>query len=140
MGREVKRVDFKFDWYEKTINSESKVWEGYKLNIKILCPLCEGEEKPCCLCYGEKYVIPVIEVPTGEGWQMWETVSEGSPLSPVFKTPEELAKWLADNKISSFGRMTATYEQWLKMIKVGYAPSAVSKDGKLMSGVEGIGE
>lgn len=35
------------------------------------------------------------EVPTGEGWQVWETVSEGSPVSPVFATAEELAQHLS---------------------------------------------
>lgn len=37
--------------------------------------------------------------------QMYETCSEGTPISPKFtkdKT-EELAKWLADNNASSFG-------------------------------------
>ena len=32
------------------------------------------------------------EPPTGPGYQIWETVSEGSPISPVFATPEELAR------------------------------------------------
>lgn len=41
---------------------------------------------------------------------IYETCSEGSPISPAFETPEELARWLTDN---SFGSMTATYEQWL---------------------------
>lgn len=31
------------------------------------------------------------EPPTGEGWQLWETVSEGSPVTEVFATPLELA-------------------------------------------------
>lgn len=30
------------------------------------------------------------EPPTGEGWQVWETVSEGSPITPVFATAEGL--------------------------------------------------
>lgn len=35
--------------------------------------------------------------PFGEGYQLWETFSEGSPISPVFKTPEELADWLVSS-------------------------------------------
>jgi hypothetical protein len=34
------------------------------------------------------------EPPTGEGWQLWETTSEGSPVSPVFETDRDLARWL----------------------------------------------
>lgn len=76
--------------------------------------------------------------PKGDGWQMWETTSEGSPISPVFATPEELARWLADTKASTFGRMTADYETWLKMIKgSGWASSIMmSEETGLVSGVE----
>lgn len=80
-----------------------------------------------------------VEPPAGNGWQMWETVSEGSPVSPVKESPEALARWLAENKASSFGSMTATYEQWLSMIKEGWAPSAMLVPGKgLVSGVEAV--
>jgi hypothetical protein len=70
------------------------------------------------------------------GWQLYETTSEGTPISPVFETPEALARWLAETGASSFARMTASYEQWLAMIHQGYAPSAVLADGELVSGVQ----
>jgi hypothetical protein len=80
--------------------------------------------------------------PEGEGWQMWETTSEGSPVSPVFAAPEELARWLADTEASTFGSMTADYETWLKMIKgSGWAMSmASSSETGLVSGVEAVAE
>lgn len=53
--------------------------------------------------------------------QMYETTTEGTPKSPVFETPEELARWLADNNVSTFATMKTSYENWLKMIKVGYS-------------------
>lgn len=34
--------------------------------------------------------------PKGEGYQLWETVSEGSPVSPVFATGEEMVIYLVD--------------------------------------------
>ena len=86
MGREVKRVPLGFDW------PVGKTWFGY--------------------------VLPstTVEVPEGPGWQMWENMSEGSPISPVFETPEALARWLSDTGASSFGGMTESYETWLWMI------------------------
>jgi len=51
--------------------------------------------------------------------RMYETTSEGTPISPAFATPEELARWLADNDAPAFGRMTATYEEWLDMCHAG---------------------
>lgn len=75
--------------------------------------------------------------PTGDAWQMWETTSEGSPISPPKATPEALARWLADNNASAFGHDGASYESWMRMIVgSGWAPSAVMVDGMMMSGVE----
>lgn len=71
---------------------------------------------------------------------MYETTSEGTPISPAFATPEELARWLADNGASSFGRMTASYEEWLSVARGGWAPSMVIAGGVLMSGVEALAD
>lgn len=69
-------------------------------------------------------------------FMMYEDTTEGTPISPAFETPQELAQWLADNGASSFGSSTATYEQWLPICEGGWAPSMVMAEGKLMSGVE----
>lgn len=37
-------------------------------------------------------------MPTGEWYQLFETISEGTPLSPAFEKPQELVKWLTENK------------------------------------------
>lgn len=69
-------------------------------------------------------------------YMMYESTSEGTPISPAFATPEELAHWLADTGASSFADFTATYEQWLAAIKAGSAVSAVLDSTGLRSGVE----
>jgi len=51
--------------------------------------------------------------PTGPGWQLWENVSEGSPISPVFTTPEELATWMSRDD------EPVLYEQALRFIYIG---------------------
>lgn len=66
---------------------------------------------------------------------MYEDTTEGTPISPAFKTPEELARWLADNKASAFGSETAIYEQWLATINDGFAVSMVMDSSGLRSGV-----
>lgn len=81
--------------------------------------------------------MPVFPEGTATHYAMYEETSEGTPISPAFATIEELAFWLADNRASAFGGMTATYEQWLAMCRQGWAPSAVQvAGGPLMSGVE----
>jgi hypothetical protein len=74
------------------------------------------------------------EPPTGEGYQVWETVSDGSPVSPVFGEPEALAAWLAEHK-----KEVANYEQWLGFIRgPGWAPTAVGNFAGIKSGVAAI--
>jgi hypothetical protein len=71
---------------------------------------------------------------------MYESTSGGTPISPAFETPEELARWLVDTGASSFADSTATYEQWLGIANGGWAPSMVIEGGRMMSGVEAFGE
>lgn len=70
-------------------------------------------------------------------YQMYETCSEGTPISPVCASPEELAHWLADNEASACGSIGASYEGWLRVCKGGFAPSMVLQNGVVKSGVEG---
>lgn len=76
------------------------------------------------------------EPPEGDWYQVWETTSEGSPISPAFKTPEELAEWLEANKASSFADQTCSYDQWLDFIRgPAWAPSCIIDGSGLHSGV-----
>ena len=147
MGREVKRVPLDFDW---PIN---KIWPGYMFNLcSNVETYFENEPDHCELCRQYAKImnyeiasygcpeLPFRDPPHGEGWQLWETVSEGTAMSPVFKTPEELAHWLTDTGASASGYMTAEYDTWLKFItEHGYAPSMMVLPGKgIISGVEAM--
>jgi hypothetical protein len=67
-----------------------------------------GFEEKCPRCDGEGTLWPSAEIkrrakdfmptppPAGEGWQIWETVSEGSPVTRVFATREELIEHLVE--------------------------------------------
>jgi hypothetical protein len=56
-----------------------------------------------------------IEPPEGEGYQLWETTSEGSPDSPVFKTLDELCEYATEN-CTTFASFKATKEEWKSML------------------------
>lgn len=62
------------------------------------CPTCKGEGSvetyPGQRAEAEAYHETEHEPPEGDGWQVWETVSEGSPISPVFPEREGLILWL----------------------------------------------
>lgn len=71
-------------------------------------------------------------------YQMYEDTSEGTPISPVMATPEELARWLVDNKASAFANETASYESWLRVAYGGFAPGMVMDAAGLRNGVDGL--
>lgn len=58
------------------------------------------------------------EPPRGEGWQVWETVTEGSPVSPVFPTADELFFWLVNDQ--GYSRKAAE-----GFITVAWVPSLI---------------
>lgn len=88
----------------------------------------DGVTLECAACKGQGHTWPNeevhqmcenwkdIEPPTGPGYQLWETTSEGSPISPVFTTLDALCSWAADNS-STFGSFRASKEQWRKMLE-----------------------
>lgn len=88
---------------------------------EYLCPHCNGDGR---VWYSEEVKnmsenFKNIEPPIGDGYQLWEDTSEGSPQSPVFATLDELCKWCEDNA-STFGDYTATKEEWKQMLTDGF--------------------
>lgn len=80
--------------------------------------------------------MPVWSDEEATHYMMYEDTSEGTPISPAFATPEELARWLVDNNTSAFADMTAPYEAWLRVARGGFAPSAVMDEHGMRSGVD----
>lgn len=81
------------------------------------CPVCKGENLDPAVKKASK-AWKEYEPPKGNGFQLWETTSEGSPISPVFSTLDELCAWAAENA-STFADQKATAEQWKKMLDDG---------------------
>jgi hypothetical protein len=101
-----------------------------------ICPHCKGDTVDPAV--KEAYEAwTETPPPSGDGYQLWSTTTEGTPMTPVFETPEELARYCADQDVSTFGSSTADYETWLKFIRgPGWALSMVSQGGHIQSGVE----
>jgi hypothetical protein len=75
--------------------------------------------------------------PEGEGWQLWETVSEGSPISPVFTEVDELAGWMSQPER---GCHWVPQDVAAKFIADGWAPTGIyTPQTGLVSGVEWVG-
>lgn len=81
-------------------------------------------------------------------WQCYETVSEGTPVSPSFATAEELIDYLAT--YGDFWEQARAKEEERpvrpaprhlveKFVQDGYAFSVVFKDGQVATGIDSIG-
>lgn len=142
MGREIRMVPENWEHPKQDGGSYKALYEDYKcaaeefLNMAIKESLQEAVDYMGCPDSGD--YMPDWHESQKTHLMMYETCTEGTPISPAFKTPEELARWLSDNKSSSFGLMTATYDQWLNLCNSGWAPSAVLSNDVLKSGVEAL--
>ncbi len=87
-----------------------------RLGVYGLCPVCHGKGEGKLPRKRKKahQKWQSFDPPTGPGYQLWETCTEGSPFSPVFASPEELADWCEDNATVFAGEKTSR-QQWLAM-------------------------
>ncbi len=92
--------------------------ECKRLGYYHLCKYCKGKGH---VWYTDEAEIgselwEQTEPPAGEGYQLWETTSEGSPSSPVFSTLDELCSWCADYA-TTFADNKTSAEGWKKMLE-----------------------
>ena len=85
-------------------------------------------------------------------YQVWETVSEGTPVSPPFATKEELIEYLVangdywDQSRRAEGRSSMPCAPWSRKSAEafvngpGWAPSLVCDDHGVHSGIEALGQ
>lgn len=75
-------------------------------------------------------------MPEGSWYQLYETVSEGTPLSPPFEKKEDLVEWLTNNK--DYWDNTWTKKQAEAMVKAEWAPSGLLVNGKFHDSQESL--
>lgn len=127
------------DWSIRSMGHDSlNQWicveaKAKRLGYAYECPHCQGHG----VIWSSKAAEWLYdnwnrtEPPEGTGWQLWETVSEGSPISPVFATADELIEWMANNGYSREGAR--------RFVEAGYAPSLVmTSEHGVESGVDAM--
>lgn len=99
-----------------------------------------------------KYYRPNWKEEDRTWWQIYETVSEGTPVSPPFATKEELVEYLVENgdfwdqRRRKEGRGGINCDPWSRkaaenfVFGSGWAPSFISNGSSIMSGVEAMAE
>lgn len=85
-----------------------------------------------------RYPDPEDYMPVGEWYQLFETVSEGTPITPPFPTPHLLVVWLSTNK--DYWGEQWTREQAEGILKLESVPSFITSNNKILSSREIAGE
>jgi hypothetical protein len=115
--------------------------ECERRGVAVTCASCDGNGDiwPTVAAKEAYDAWEQIDPPSGDGYQIWETVSEGSPISPVFASPEELARHMAGTKWG--GDDGTPYETWLAFIRgPGWAPSGMLSAAGFQTGVVAVVE
>ena len=144
MGREVRKVPK--DWqHPKDYNGRFEpLRDGYSGDLAnfvyeverdgIASALDSWGGGPCSFNY-----MPDWPESERTHFMMYEDTTEGTPKSPAFETPEELAQWLADSGASSFAHFAATYDEWLTVCNGRRALSGVYTESTgIISGVSAL--
>ncbi len=162
MGREVRRVPPNWDhpetednyrrmrlqpMYDRTFEQAAEEWLADFDRIRA-----GGADKFEAECYPRGVVEwanentapdPQYCVPWKDDestwFQVWETVSEGTPVSPPFETEAELISYLAENGDDwdqKRGDPAWGQERAERFVAAKWAPSLVMVGGKIMSGTE----
>lgn len=124
------------DSYDKTLVLQHRL---EKMGGQYWCPHCKGKgilfPSPEAQ---QKYENWKQQQPSiGWGWQLWETVSEGSPVTPVFRTAEELAEYLAKEDVrKEGGDYQRLYQNWLKLVHAGWMPSMMLSSEGVATGAD----
>lgn len=107
MGRKLMRVPMDFDY------PIGAIWWGYiapESDYLFKHAKCTATREELTDLLYEKW-FKSTEPPEGDGYQLWETTSEGSPQSPVFKTIDELCTYAAAN-CTIFGHIKISAMEW----------------------------
>jgi hypothetical protein len=99
----------------------------------------EGVPYTCARCNGSGKIWPTPAIkqqyddwteedpPIGDGYQLWEDCSEGSPVTPVFASLHELCTW-AEEHATTFAHFKATKTEWLEMLDGGVVHAKVGNN------------
>ena len=88
-------------------------------------------------------VMPQWAADHTSAYQLYETTSEGTPVSPVFATEDEMVDWLTRPQPIGFGGdvITMGRDAARAFVRARYgAPTAIIGSNGVVSGLEGFGD
>lgn len=88
-----------------------------RLGVYGKCPTCKGTGELWISENSKRKAVLWRETPppSGDGYQLWENTTEGSPITPVCPDLHSLAVWAAENKVDP----EMTVDMWIRNLVHG---------------------
>lgn len=110
-------------------SAEKKIIKAAGLDPDIwgICKFCNGDAiDPAIKSKYEAWEL--FDPPTGEGYQLWDTTGDGSPISPVFAILDDLCNWCESNA-TTFAYNKTTAAEWKRMLSEDFV---IHKEGNIV--------
>lgn len=85
-----------------------------------------------------KRYMPVWDDSVATFLMMYETTSEGTPLSPSFEKQDDLARWMTERYPRALGGIPLDFEYWQRIAAGDWAPDLVIQRGRTFQGITAI--
>jgi len=113
MGREVRRVPANWDHWSY---SDQPLFDNFRAKLARWVEHNDKWNQGFELNYTTKQWEPIADKYKNISYSEYDT-TEGTPISPVMATEDDLIDWLVDNKASAFGDMTGNRDYWTSVVK-----------------------
>lgn len=142
MGREIRRVPVGWEHPKdqrgnfvplvdvRTGDKQAETWADYLAYFEAEWP---EDFRELDVANRRGVYMPCWPADEATGWCVYENVSEGTPVSPVFPDPESLHAYIVQE-------MGHSPEAAMRFIQVGSAPSAMFVGGQIVMGIETMGQ
>lgn len=109
------------DGYHDAINRGILIeFRCERLGIDTHCPTCEGHGDIGTAEQRDAYENWTgTGPPEGDGYQLWNTTTEGHPMTPVFGTLDELCAYAAEH-CTVFAHDKTSADNWRQMLDDGF--------------------
>ena len=105
-----------YAWVDVEYDDLPRLTEGLLKPEALLAIRPVGKTVPAAVVEQLYEEWAAYDPPEGPGYQLWETCSEGSPVSPVFASMEELCKHCEDHQSTFGARNRVSKEKWRSML------------------------
>jgi hypothetical protein len=123
VSREVRRVPANWQHPKNPDGTFVRLCSADRISDLMNAYIEEGWPSDIANSKASRDCMPTWSAAEATHFMLYESISEGTPLTPAFAEVEELAKWCSEHPKET--GWDCSYDEWLKICKRGFAPSAM---------------